>query len=314
MARFLVTGGAGFIGSHIAEALLKHGDQVRILDNFSTGKRANADRLTADFAPPQLSIIEGDVRDRDTVLQAMDGADYVIHQAAVVSVPQSIADPMTTHAVNVTGVLNILSAARESGSKRVVLASSCAVYGDNHELPLKESSAAKPLSPYAASKLMGEVYCHTFYRAYGVPTVCLRYFNIYGPRQDPNGEYAAVIPKFAQRMNAGQPPIIYGDGLQTRDFVHVDDVVRANLLVCEHERAIGQIFNVASGQGVSLLDLVDTLNRLGNTRFSPQVEPPRAGDIRHSRGDGAHIATTLAFRPEISLTEGLRQLYGPVNA
>jgi UDP-glucose 4-epimerase len=243
----------------------------------------------------------------------MHGVDYVIHQAAVVSVPQAIADPLTTHAVNVTGMLNILLAARERGIQRVVLASSCAVYGDSDELPLKEISALKPLSSYAASKLVGEVYCQTFYRAYGVPTVCLRYFNIYGPYQDPNGDYAAVIPKFAQRMKAGQSPIIYGDGLQTRDFVHVSDVVRANLLVCECGTAIGQVFNIASGRGVSLLDLVGMLNGLGHTQFDPLFAPPRAGDIRHSHGDGTAIATLLGFRAEMSLSEGLGQLYGSVN-
>jgi UDP-glucose 4-epimerase len=233
-----------------------------------------------------------------------------MHHAAMVSVPQSMADPTATHEINVTGTLNLLLAARQCRVKRFVLASSCAVYGDNDDLPLKETSATIPLSPYAASKLMGEMYCQTFYRAYGVPTVCLRYFNVFGPRQDPNGDYAAVIAKFASRLRNGQAPIIYGDGTQTRDFVHVSDVVRANLLACEAEAAIGQVLNVASGQGVSLLDLVDTLNRLGNTQFSAQFAAPRAGDIGHSEGDAGQIAALLGFRIEMPLARGLRQLYG----
>lgn len=310
MTIYTVTGGAGFIGSHIADALLKRGETVRVLDNFSTGKRANVEYLKTQDNHNRLTVIEGDVREMDAVSRAVTGADYLIHQAALVSVPQSIAEPATTHAVNVSGVLNLLTAARESHVRRVVLASSCAVYGDNEALPLRETSQTKPLSPYAASKLIGEVYYQTFYRAYGVPTVCLRYMNIYGPRQDPNGEYAAVIAKFAHRMRAGQAPIIYGDGLQTRDFVHVSDVVRANLLVCERDEAIGQVFNVASGRGISLLDLVDILNELYHTDFRPHFEPPRAGDIRHSRGDGALIAAQLGFTPQLPLLEGLKQLYG----
>lgn len=303
MASYLVTGGAGFIGSHIVEALIRRGDRVRILDNFSSGKRTNVAHL------PEAQVIEGDVRDAGLVRQMVTGTDYVIHQAALVSVPQSMADPMSTHEINVSGTLNILAAAREHHVKRVVLASSCAVYGDNNDLPLKETSATQPLSPYAAAKLIGELYCQTFYRAYGVPTVCLRYFNVYGPRQDPNGDYAAVIPKFALRMKQGQSPIVYGDGLQTRDFVYVDDIVRANLLACQCEQANGQVFNVASGHGTSLLDLVTTLNELRSTQITPQFEPTRAGDIKHSRGDNAKIALLLGFQPATSLMEGLQRVW-----
>jgi UDP-glucose 4-epimerase len=238
----------------------------------------------------------------------MAGTDYVIHQAALVSVTQSIADPSLTHQVNVTGTLNVLAAARECQVRRVVLASSCAVYGDNTDLPLTEKSETRPLSPYAASKLIGEVYCQTVYRAYGVPAVCLRYFNVYGPRQDPDGEYAAVIPRFVQRIKQDQPPIIYGDGLQTRDFVHVSDVVCANLLACDRDEATGQIFNVASGRGVSLLELVAALNDLCHTHFTPRFEPARAGDILHSHGDGSLFHAVLGFRPVISLTAGLQQI------
>ena len=302
MAVYLVTGGAGFIGAHIAEALIRRGDSVRVLDNFTTGKRANLAHL------PDVEVVEGDIRDTARVCQAMARADYVIHQAALVSVTQSMADPATTHDVNVTGTLNLLTAAREEGVKRFVLASTCAVYGDTDDLPLKETSAPRPLSPYAASKLIGEVYCQMFQRAYGVPTVCLRYFNVYGPRQDPNGEYAAAIPRFLQRMKQDLPPLIYGDGLQTRDFVYVSDVVRANLLACEREEAAGQVLNVTSGRDVSLLELADTLNEVCHTHFTPRLEPARAGDIRHSRGDGTRLAAVLGFQPAISLLAGLQQM------
>lgn len=302
MAHYLVTGGAGFIGSHIAAALAARGDDVRVFDNFSTGKHSNLAQV------PQAEIVEGDLRDRAAVARAVNGMNYVLHLAAMVSVPQSMSDPVSTDAVNVTGTLHVLEAARQAGVRRVVLASSCAVYGDNDELPLKEISQTRPLSPYAASKLTGEILCQTYYRAYGLPTVCLRYFNIYGPRQDPNSEYAAVIPKFAQRLKAGQPPTVFGDGTQTRDFVHVSDVVRANLLACERDGAIGQVLNVASGRGTSLLDLISTLNDLLGASIGPEFAPARSGDIRHSRGDGALIATTLGFRPEMSLVDGLKTI------
>jgi UDP-glucose 4-epimerase len=304
MTLYLVTGGAGFIGSHIVEALVERGERVRVLDNFSTGKLDNL----RNAARNSVEIIEGDVLDLDTVRQAMDGVSYVLHQAAIVGVHQSMADPLATHSVNVTGTLNVLTAAYEIGVKRVVFASSCAVYGDNDALPLQETAPPRPLSPYAASKLAGEAYCQTFFPAYHLPTVCLRYFNVFGPRQQPNGDYAAVIPKFIERMKAGLPPTIYGDGKQTRDFIHVSDVVRANLLACEHQGAVGQIFNVALGQPVSLLTLVSMLNSLRGTPLSPQFEPVRPGDIRHSAGDSRQIATRLGFKAEMSVLEGLRQL------
>jgi UDP-glucose 4-epimerase len=311
MALYLVTGGAGFIGSHLVEALVERGNHVRVLDNFSTGKRENLQPLISNFSSPALQVIEGDIRNLDSVGQAMNGVEYVLHHAAIVSVPQSMADPAATHAVNVTGTLNVLMAARQANVRRVVLASSCAVYGDNDNLPLKEAAPPRPLSPYAASKLAGEMYCQTFFAAYGLPAVCLRYFNIYGPRQNPAGDYAAVIPKFSERIRAGQPPVIYGDGQQTRDFVHVSDVVRANLLACEREQAIGQVFNIASGQRVSLLGLIDTFNKLQGAQFEPQFKPERAGDIRHSAGDGERIASLLGFRPQMSLENGLRQFVAP---
>ena len=303
MATYLITGGAGFIGSHLADALVQRGDHVRVLDNFTTGKRANLQHLDG-----HCHIVEGDVRDANVVRAAMTGVDYVLHHAAIVSVPQSMIDPITTSHVNVDGTLNILIAAREQHVKRIVLASSCAVYGDNNDLPLKEDSMTKPMSPYAASKLNAEIYCQAFYRAYGVPTVCLRYFNIFGKRQDPDSEYAAVIPRFAQRMMTDRAPIVYGDGHQTRDFVHVSDVVRANLLACERIEATGQTYNVASGRSVSLLELVTALNHVLGTRFAPEFQPARTGDIRHSAGDNSRITTQLGFALEKPFTDRLAEI------
>lgn len=303
MSLYLVTGGAGFIGSHLVEALVRRGEQVRVLDDFSTGKPENLQAVQE-----QVEIIKGDIRAIDLVRQAMNKVDYVLHHAAIVSPPQSVADPLTTHAVNVSGTLNVLIAAREADVRRFVFASSCAVYGDNNELPLKETAAVRPLSPYAASKLAGEMYCLAFNAVYGLPTVCLRYFNVYGPRQNPNGEYAAVIPKFIARIKAGQPPVIYGDGLQTRDFVHVSDVVQANLLACERPEAIGQVFNIASKRQISLLDLVDIFSKLSERQLVPQFQPPRVGDVRHSVGDNARIAAILGFQAQTPLSEGLKQL------
>lgn len=309
MPRYLVTGGAGFVGSHIVQALVMRGECVRVLDNFCTGRRDNLAFPIADQGlTGSVEIVEGDIRDRDIVCWAMRDVDYVLHQAALVSVPQSMADPLATHAVNVDGTLNVLEAAHKARVRRLVFASSCSVYGGNDDLPLRETTAPRPLSPYAASKLIGEIYCQTFFSAYGLPTVCLRYFNVHGPRQNPRGEYAAVIAKFASLMKAGQSPVIYGDGQQTRDFVYVSDIVRANLLACEHPEAAGRVFNVASGEGVSLLDLVDTLNRLLGTHLYPQFAPERKGDIRHSVGDGSQLAGVLQFRVETSLAEGLAQL------
>ncbi|MBN1976914.1 MAG: SDR family oxidoreductase [Anaerolineae bacterium] len=308
MVLYLVTGGAGFIGSHIVQALVERGECVRVLDNFSTGRRENLATAVSTSSSGLLEVIEGDIRDLDTVRRAMDGVKYVLHQAAIVSVQQSMADPSETHAVNATGTLNVLWAAQEARVKRVVFASSCAIYGDNDDLPLAETALPRPLSPYAASKLAGETYCQVFSSAYDLPTVCLRYFNVYGPRQDPNGDYAAVIPKFVARMKAGQAPVIYGDGKQTRDFVYVGEIVRANLKACEHGAASGRVFNVASGLRTSLLELVGTLNELLGTQFTPKLEPARKGDILHSAGDGGRMAELLGYRVETSLVEGLKQL------
>ncbi len=303
MSVYRVTGGAGFIGSHVVEALVRRGERVQVLDNLSTGRREN---LVA--AGGQVELIEGDIRDRDVLGWAIGGVDYVLHLAAMVSVQQSMADPGAAHETNVTGTLNVLMAAREAHVQRVVLASSCAVYGDNQDLPLRETARPHPLSPYAASKLAGELYCQLFTTAFDVPTVALRYFNVYGPRQNPRGDYAAVIPRFVERMKAGQRPVIYGDGTQTRDFVYVGDVVRANLIACERTEAVGQVFNIASGQRTSLIQLASLVNQVLGAQLAPEFEPDRPGDIRHSSGDGGRIAALLGFRPETALAEGLRQL------
>ncbi|MCL5996872.1 MAG: SDR family oxidoreductase [Chloroflexi bacterium] len=306
MAFYLVTGGAGFIGSHLVAELLRRGERVRVLDNLSTGWQENLTAVGSD-----VDLVMGDIRDPDAIRRAVAGVDYVLHHAALVSVPQSMANPSATHDVNVTGTLNVLNAARESGVKRVVLASSCSVYGDSDALPLRETTPTRPLSPYAASKLAGEVYCQTFTAAYGLGTVALRYFNIYGARQNPNGDYAAVIPKFIARMTAGQAPIIFGDGQQTRDFVHVSDVVRANLLACQHPDAVGKVFNIASGRNVSLLDLVNELNTSLKTHYSPEFKPARPGDILHSSGDSGRIAALLGYRTSTSLSDGLVRTLSP---
>lgn len=305
MSVYLVTGGAGFIGSHIVEELVRRGERVRVIDNLSTGRLENLAPLMR-----RIEMVEGDIRDLPTMRAAMKDVAYVLHEAAIVSVPRSIDDPMETHEVNTAGTLNALVAAREAGVKRLVLASSCAIYGDNDRLPLDEGETPRLLSPYAASKLAGENYCETFLASYALPTVALRYFNVFGARQNPKGDYAAVVPKFIARMRAGEPPIVFGDGEQTRDFVHVSNIVRANLAVCERPEAVGKVFNVASERRTSLLDLVATLNGLLGTDLAPIFQAERSGDIKHSVGSGARAARTLGFRVETQLAEGLRLMLG----
>jgi UDP-glucose 4-epimerase len=316
MALYLVTGGAGFIGSHIVVELVQRGDQVRVLDDFSTGKRENL-QSAVDLRPSAIDVIEGDVRDLETVRRAMADADYVLHQAAVASVPRSVADPLTTNEVNVTGTLNVLIAAREAqgaGMKRLVYASSSAVYGNNPVLPKREDMPAEPLSPYAVSKLAGENYCRAFHEVYGLPTVALRYFNAFGPRQDPTSQYAAVIPQFITRMLRGEPPIIHGDGLQSRDFIYVADVVQANLAACQAEAAVGQVCNVASGERVNLLELVEALNEVLGTDLRPTFDAPRPGDVRHSVADISRLRELTGWEEQVSLAEGLRRTVEWYNA
>lgn len=300
MAHVLVTGGAGFIGSHLVEALLRRGDRVRVFDNFSTGRRDNLAHVRAD-----VEIIEGDLRDADAVRRAVAGVEIVFHQGALASVQRSVDDPITTNAVNVTGTLHVLTAARDAGVRRVVFASSSSVYGDTPTLPKVETQAPQPLSPYAVSKLAGEQYCMAFSVVYGLPAIALRYFNVFGPRQDPHSEYAAVIPRFIDRMVRGIPPIIYGDGLQSRDFTYIENVVDANLAAADAPADCSAVFNVGAGERTSLLELAAQINQLLGANLAPDHQPPRAGDVRHSQAGIGAIRETLGYAPRVSLTEGL---------
>ncbi len=319
--RYLITGGAGFIGSNIAETLVKRGETVRILDDFSSGKRENVDILHAlagGMRDRALEIVEGDVRDPEVCRRAAQDMDCVLHHAAMVSVSRSVLEPLLCNAVNVTGTLNMLLAARDSGVRRFVLASSSAVYGDgDQEVPepsalpkaRREDMPADPMTPYAASKLAGEHYCRVLYRLHGLETVCLRYFNVFGPRQDHRSEYAAVIPKFIDALRHGRRPVIYGDGRQSRDFVYVDDVVRANLQACAApKKAVGRVFNVASHRAVTLLELLDAIKAVLGKNLSPRFSEARPGDIRHSWAENALAREYLDFMPSVSLQEGLERL------
>lgn len=303
MAKYLVTGGAGFIGSNIVEALLQQGESIRVLDNFSTGRRENLHGFLED-----IDLIEGDIRSLSTVYRAVDGIDYVLHQAALPSVPRSIADPVTTNEVNITGTLNILIAARDRGVKRVVLASSSSVYGEDPRQPKHEDMRPRPMSPYAISKLSGEVYCSVFDRLYGLETVILRYFNIFGPRQDPTSQYSAVIPKFINLLIQDKQPVIYGDGEQTRDFTFVRNVVRANLSACQIDRLPPErIFNCACGGQISLKDLVITLNKILKKDINPIFGKPRPGDVRNSFADISRAVNFLKYEPEVDFESGLKE-------
>ncbi len=302
MALYLVTGGAGFIGSNICQDLVKRGNRVRILDDFSTGKRENI----VGFKD-SVELIEGDLRDREIVEKAMLGVDFVLHQGALPSVERSIKDPLTTTRVNVLGTLNVLLAAREARVKRMVYASSSSVYGDTPTLPKKEAMRANPQSPYAVTKLIGEEYCRIYYSIHGLETVCLRYFNVFGPRQDPGSQYAAVIPKFISLMLKGKSPPIYGDGEQSRDFSFIDNVVEANLRACEAEEAPGEVLNIACGKKITINELVETLNKILQTRIEATYESPRKGDVRHSLADISRAGETLHYSPQIGLEQGLER-------
>ena len=306
MSTYLITGGAGFIGSHIVDELVRRGEKARVLDNFSTGKRENLS-LAIGRARDAVDVIQGDIRDGDAVQHAMQGVDYVLHQAALASVPQSVADPLQTNQVNVAGTLNVLLAARETGVKRLVFAGSCAVYGNSDALPLQETELTQPLSPYAASKLAGESYCRAFYETYGLPTVILRYFNVFGPRQDPASQYAAVIPKFITALLRGESPTIYGDGTQSRDFVSVANVAQANLMACECDGAIGQVINIACGEQHTLLDLHRELVSLTRMDLRPIFAPARTGEVKHSRAAIDKAVQVLGYKADATWREGLRQ-------
>jgi len=313
MARYLVTGGGGFIGSNLTEALLDQGDDVRVLDDFSTGRRENLERTGewAAGAGGHFELIEGDIRDQQTCAQAVQGVDYVLHQAAIPSVQRSVSDPAASHDVNVNGTLNLLLAAREAGVRRFVFASSSSLYGESESLPKVESMPSAPISPYGLQKLTGESYCGLFHRLYGLPTVALRYFNVFGPRQDPTSEYSAVVPRFMAALQDGQPPTIYGDGEQTRDFTFIANVVDANRLACQAgSGALGRAFNIACGSRVSLNELVRVIGELTGREIAPRHVDPRPGDIRHSLAGIDAARSDLGYEPAIDLTEGLRRTLG----
>ena len=299
---YFVTGGAGFIGSHIVERLIRDGKSVRVIDDLSTGRRENI----APFSG-EIEFIEGDVRDLDALRDAMDGVGYVFHQAAIPSVPRSVADPAATNAANVDGTLNVLLAARDAGVKRVVYASSSSVYGDTPTLPKREEMKPEPRSPYAVSKLAGELYCRVFYDVYGLETVALRYFNVFGPRQDPASEYSAVVPKFITALLRGDPPTIYGDGNQSRDFTYVENVVEANLLAARASGAPGEVFNIACGERITVGELARLLADILGVERKPVHVPPRPGDVKHSLADIARARETLGYRVGIDVREGLRR-------
>lgn len=300
--RCLVTGGAGFIGSHLVEALLRSGHEVRVLDNLASGTLDNLPRHRF------MEFQRGDLRDLDAVARAVKGMEVVFHQAALPSVPQSVLDPASCHDVNVTGTLNLLLAARDEWVRRVVFASSCAIYGDSEELPKRESMTPRPLSPYAAAKLMGEHYCRLFYQHYGLETVALRYFNVFGPRQSAKSDYAAVIPRFISAVMAGEAPVIFGDGEQSRDFVSVHDVAAANLAAATSPRAPGNVYNVARGERLTLNRLVACISDLLGREVRPVYRPERAGDVRHSLACIDAARRDLGFEPDLDLAAGIGPL------
>jgi len=306
MATYLITGGAGFIGSNIADALCQAGERVRVLDNFATGHRANLAHLQG-----RVEIIEGSITDLAACRAAVEGVDYVLHQAALPSVPRSVQDPVGTHAVNVTGTVNLLAAARDAGVRRFVYAASSAAYGDTPTLPKHEDMTPSPLSPYAVQKVAGEMYGRLFHSLYGLETVALRYFNVFGPRQDPNSEYAAVIPKFITRLLRGESPTIYGDGTQSRDFTYVDNVVHANLLACRAPAAAaGGVYNVACGESIDLNTLAALIKEITGSPGGVIHEPARAGDVKHSLADIARARAALGYEPVTLFRAGLEKVIG----
>jgi UDP-glucose 4-epimerase len=304
-----VTGGAGFIGSHLALTLAEAGQPVRVFDDFSSGRAANLASASV-AASARLEIVRGDLRDAEAVRAAAAGVDVIFHEGAIASVPRSLVEPATTLDVNVKGLLHVLEAARQTGVRRIVIASSSAIYGDTVALPLREDLPPRPLSPYAAHKLADEQLCAVYARLYGLESVALRYFNVYGPRQDPHSEYAAVIPRFVAKLRAGERPIVYGDGEQTRDFIHISDVVRANLLAAQVAGAAGGVFNIGGGERITLNQLLRIAGELLGKAAQPDYQPPRAGDIHDSVADISQAREALGFAPQVSFRAGLADLLG----
>lgn len=305
--KYLVTGGAGFIGSHIVHTLLEQGASVRVLDNFSTGKRENLEGLIRQFNGNQLEIFEGDLRDASRVEEAVGGIELIFHEAAFVSVPQSMKEPQSCFDVNITGTSLLFDAARRAGVSRAVVASSAAVYGESDALPLIEETPLQPRSPYAVSKRVDEMYAELFTSSFGFEVVALRYFNVYGPRQRPDSMYAAAVPIFARRLLDNKPVTVFGDGGQTRDLINVHDVVHANLIASEHPNAAGKVFNICTGVETRLLDLLDVMYELFPNAPEPDFAAPRAGDIYRSVGSPQKAADVMGFRAQVSLEDGLKE-------
>jgi nucleoside-diphosphate-sugar epimerase len=300
MSSYLVTGGAGFIGSHLTEELVRRGHKVRVVDSLITGKRSNLDHVAG------IELIEGDLADPAVAASVVKGIDFVLHQAAIPSVPQSVKDPVASNRANVDATVNILVAARDAGVKRLVFAGSSSVYGDTPTLPKREDMPPNPLSPYALQKLVGEQYCQMFTRLYGFETVTIRYFNVFGPRQDPGSPYSGVISLFATALIDGRCPVIYGDGEQTRDFTFVSNVVDGVLRACEAPRAAGEVINVATGGRISLNQLLKTMNAIVGTSLTATYGQPRSGDVRDSQADIGKARTLLGYTPIVGLEAGLR--------
>jgi UDP-glucose 4-epimerase len=302
MARYLVTGGSGFIGSNIVIELLKRGQEVRVLDNFSTGRRQNLTEVI-----DKVELFEGDLRSAGIVRSAVKGIDYILHLGALPSVPRSISDPEASTQTNVNGTLNLLMAARDASVRRVILASSSSIYGDVAAEYKVETMPPNPLSPYAVSKIAAEYYFQVFNRVYGLETVCLRYFNVFGPRQDPASQYSAVIPKFIKAISRDQSPIIFGDGSQSRDFTYVYNVVHANLLAAETPGISGEVFNIACGTNINLLQLVELINSILKKNINPILHPARVGDVRHSRADISKAQNRLNYQVAVDFETGLKR-------
>ena len=306
--KYLVTGGAGFIGSHIVQTLLEQGASVRVFDNFNTGKRENLEGLTRQFNGNRFEVLEGDIRDASLVEEAVRGVEVIFHQAAFVSVPQSMQEPQTCFDVNIKGTSLLFDTARKAGVRRAVVASSAAIYGNSEAFPLVEETPPQPMSPYAVSKRVKEMYAELFTDSFGLEVVALRYFNVYGPRQRPDSMYAAAVPIFARRLLDGKPVTVFGDGGQTRDLINVRDVVRANLIASEHWYAAGKIFNICTGVETRILDLLDVMYELLPNAPSHEFAEPRPGDIYRSVGSPQKAADVIGFRAQVSLVDGLKEV------
>ena len=299
----LITGGAGFIGSNLADALIRQGARVRIIDNFATGFRENLEEIEGDF-----DFIEGDITNADDVAKAVEGVEIVFHQAALPSVPRSVEDPIETHRVCVDGTFDLLLKSRDAGVKRFIYAASSSAYGDQPTLPKVETMRADPLSPYAVAKLTGELYCRAFHSVYGLETMSLRYFNVFGPRQNPGSMYSGVISRFIDALMTGQNPVIFGDGEQSRDFTYIDNVVDANIKASQATEGLGETVNVANGDRITLNQLLDVLRQIvERPEVVPEYQPPRAGDVRHSQADNRCAVEWLGYSELVGLEEGLRR-------